>query len=121
MALDLALLRMPVVARSSMYGDSPSTFPAMLSYGLTTSGGMIGLITSMVGGVLAAVVALLGGLTSDVGVLLVGLGGAIVVFVALIAAWFSDLPRVQARMDAAFPAESEQADRPPSAVDEPPA
>ena len=103
-----------------VYGDSPSTFPAMLSYGLTTSGGMIGLITSMVGGVLAAVLALLGGLTSDVGVLLVGLGGAIVVFVALVAAWFSDLPRVRERMVVAFPAESEQADRPPSTADEPP-
>jgi hypothetical protein len=30
-----------------VYGDSPSTFPATLFYALTTSGGMIGLITSI--------------------------------------------------------------------------
>lgn len=104
-----------------VYGDSPSTLPATLSYGLATSGGMIGLITSMVGGVLAAVLALLGGLTSDVGVLLVGVGGAIVVFLVLVGAWLSDLPRIQGRLVASFPAEPDPADRPSSTTDGSPA
>ncbi len=73
-----------------------------------TSGGMVGLITSMVGGVLAAVLALLVGSTSDVGVLLVGLGGAAVVFIALMAATMGQVPRAQAGMGVEFPAESER-------------
>jgi hypothetical protein len=103
-----------------VYGDSPSTFPATLFYALTTSGGMIGLITSIVGGVLAAVLALLAGLTNEFVVLLVGLGGAVVVFLALVGVTMRYVPRVQGRMVVAFPAQSEHADRLPSTPDEPP-
>src|SRR5688500_18592048 len=56
------------------YGSPPDTYPAVIIYGLTTSGGMIGLISSMVGGVLAGVLALIAGASAGVaiGVALVG-------------------------------------------------
>lgn len=102
-----------------MYGDSPSTFPAVLVYALMTSGGMIGLVASMVSGVLAAVLALLGGVTSDLVVLLVGLGAATVVFLALTGVTMRHVPRAQERLGVAFPAEAERSDRPSSTGDEP--
>ena len=43
------------------YGSPPATGIGFVLYGLTTSGGMIGLIVSMVGGVLIGVLALLAG------------------------------------------------------------
>jgi hypothetical protein len=55
------------------YGIGPTTLAANFFYALTTSGGMIGLITSMVGGVLAGILALMfgasGGLSVWIGVL----------------------------------------------------
>jgi hypothetical protein len=91
-----------------VYGDPPTTFPSALLYTLMTSGGMVGLITSMVGGVLAAVLALLFGLTNDLGVLLVGLGGAVVSFIALIGTTMGQVPRAQEGMGVAFPADAER-------------
>ena len=52
-------------------------------YGLTTSGGMIGLITSMVGGVFAAVLGLLFGAPGGLAVW-IGIGGGVLVFVAIV-------------------------------------
>jgi hypothetical protein len=96
---------------SRVYGEPATRSPAVFVYALTTSGGMIGLITSMVGGVLAAVLALLGGSTSDVGVLLFGIGGALVVFVALAVGTMRQVPRAQERLGVAFPAETEVHDQ----------
>ncbi len=94
---------------AQVYGDPPTRFPSALLYTLMTSGGMVGLITSMVGGVLAAVFALLLGFTGDIGVLLVGLGGAAVAFVALMGTTMGQVPRAQEGMGVAFPTESERA------------
>ena len=65
------------------YGTLPSTGAGTVLYGLTTSGGMIGLITSMVGGVFAAVLGLLFGAPGGLAVW-IGLGGGVLVFVALV-------------------------------------
>lgn len=91
---------------SRVYGEPLNGFLGQVGYGLMTSGGMIGLITSMVGGVLAAVLALLVGATSDIGVLLVGLGGAVFLFLALLGATLRTIPRAQERLGVAFPAEA---------------
>ena len=93
---------------AGVYGDPPTRFPSALMYTLMTSGGMVGLITSMVGGVLAAVLALLVGITSDVGVLLVGFGGATVMFIALMGATMGQVPRAQEGMGVAFPSGPER-------------
>ena len=98
---------MPSLAR--VYGDPPTTFPRALLYTLMTSGGMVGLITSMVGGVLAAVLALLMGFTSDIGVLLVGLLGAAVAFIALMGTTMGQVAHAHEGMGVEFPAESGRA------------
>jgi hypothetical protein len=73
----------PVSLLAAYRRPSTALVPGIL-YGLTTSGGMIGLITSMVGGVLVAAVALIGGLT--VGAAMVaGAAGGIGVFAILLA------------------------------------
>jgi hypothetical protein len=74
-------------------------------YALTTSAGMIGLITSMVGGLLAAVLAVLlfgvgGGAATTVGI-----GSSVVIFVVAVALTVRAIPRNQARLIARFPAE----------------
>jgi hypothetical protein len=74
-----------------------------LLYALTTSGGMIGLIVSMVGGVLAGIIGLLMGASGDAAVW-IGLIGGVIVFVLLVVATFGLVPRAQAGMDARFPA-----------------
>ena len=85
------------------YGTLPSTSTGTVLYGLTTSGGMIGLITSMVGGVFAAVLGLLfgapGGLT-----VWIGLGGGVLVFVAIVLFTTGAVTRHQYDLSAKFPA-----------------
>ena len=58
------------------YGSPSARGIGVILYGLTTSGGMIGLITSMVGGVFAAVLGLLIGVSGEQAVW-VGLGGGV--------------------------------------------
>jgi hypothetical protein len=84
----------------------------VLFYGLTTSGGMIGLILSMVGGVLAAVIALLFGVTGG-STLAVGIGGALVVFGALVGLTTGSAPREQRRLPVLFPSPATEATEPP--------
>jgi hypothetical protein len=84
------------------YGDQPTAMPGVLFYGLTTSGGMIGLILSMVGGVLTAVLALLAGVAGDTA-LVIGLGGALVVFGALVWLTVGSVPREQGKLITLFP------------------
>jgi hypothetical protein len=87
----------------SAYGSPPSTGLGLVLYGLTTSGGMIGLITSMVGGVLVAVLSLILGAHGELGVW-IGLGGAVLVFVAIVAFTTGYVPRQQATLPVLFPA-----------------
>ena len=90
------------------YGDQSTSMPGVLFYGLTTSGGMIGLILSMVGGVLTAVLALLAGVTGG-GALAIGFGGAVVVFGALVWLTVGAVPREQGKLTALFPTPTEDA------------
>jgi hypothetical protein len=90
------------------YGSPANTGLGLIAYGLTTSGGMIGLITSMVGGVLAAVLGLLVGISGEAAVW-IGLGGGTLVFVLLLVLTAGSIPRNQARLAALFPAPGEPA------------
>jgi hypothetical protein len=72
-------------------------------YALTTSAGMIGLISSMVGGVLATVVGILVGLGAAAGIV-IGLGGGTLVFVGLLAMTVRMIESEQARLEVEFPA-----------------
>jgi hypothetical protein len=85
------------------YGSPPSTGIGLILYGLTTSGGMIGLITSMVGGVLASVLSLMLGVSGGQAVV-IGVGGFAVMFGALVFFTAGSVPRQQATMLARFPA-----------------
>ena len=96
------------------YGDQETSFPGVLWYGLTTSGGMIGLILSLVGGVEAGVLALLFGLDGGAA-LLAGIGGAIVIFGILVGLTVGRVPAEQRKLSVLFPSTSE----PDSAVPEP--
>ena len=84
------------------YGNQPTAFPGVLYYGLTTSGGMIGLILALVGGVEAAVVALLVGAGSGAA-LGIGIGGAIVVFGLITGFTVGRVPSEQTRLPVMFP------------------
>jgi hypothetical protein len=106
----------PIVApyfTTAMHDDMPSVLTAygspsasgigLILYGLTTSGGMIGLITSMVGGVLLAVLSLMIGLSGGL-VVWIGIGGAMVVFLLLIWLTAGSVTRHADNMAALFPA-----------------
>jgi len=84
------------------YGKLPDGGVGQLAYALTTSGGMIGLVVSMVGGVLAAVISLLFH-AADVAVW-VGLAGGLVTFAVLVVLTFGTVPRAQQSLAARFPA-----------------
>ena len=94
------------------YGPGPSGGIGFVVAGLTSSGGMIGLITSMVGGVLAAVVALAIGVDGSLA-LWVGIGGSAVVFVLLLVSTLAQVSQGQTTMTARFPAPETES---PSAV-----
>jgi hypothetical protein len=105
----------PVVTRyfTSPVHDDPTSVVASYGtpdpglyrvlYALTTSGGMIGLITSMVAGILAAVVGILVGL-GLAAVILIGLGGGTLLFFGLTAMTVRMIESEQARLEVAFPA-----------------
>jgi hypothetical protein len=90
----------------SAYGTGPSTGLGLFLYALTTSGGMIALIVSMVGGVLAAVLGLIMGVSGELAVW-IGLGGGVLVFVAILVATLGTVPRHQASLGVMFPAPDE--------------
>jgi hypothetical protein len=85
------------------YGSPSNSGFGLLMYALTTSGGMIGMIVSMVGGVFIAVISLIigvsGGLTVWIGVV-----GAVVVFTVIAVLTVGSVPRHQAMMSVKFPA-----------------
>ena len=84
------------------YGRLPDSAIGQFAYALTTSGGMIGIVVSMVGGVLAGVVSLLF-LPTDWAVWM-GLLGTVATFVALVVLTFGLVPRQQDRLVVRFPA-----------------
>lgn len=93
------------------YGSPPEGYIRSVMYGLTTSAGMVGLITSMVGGVLAGVVALM--LTVSGGLAVwIGVGGALLVFLALVVLTTGSIAKEQERLGALFPAPQESAPPP---------
>jgi len=85
------------------YGSPADSGVGNIWYALTTSGGMIGLITSMVGGVLAAVLGLLVGIPGGQA-LWVGLAGGLIVIVSLFVRTSGAVTRRQATLPALFPA-----------------
>jgi hypothetical protein len=91
---------------SAAYGSPPTRGAGLIFYGLSTSGGMIGLITAMVGGVLAGVLALIVGASGDTAVW-VGLAGAVVTFVVIVLVTAGRVPRHQERLTVLFPAPEE--------------
>jgi hypothetical protein len=96
------------------YGDPPSTGLGLIVYGLMTSGGMIGLITSMVGGVFIAVLSLIVGVSGGLAVW-IGVGGAVVVFALIASLTVGTVPRHQSKLTVLFPApEAEPSTKAPS-------
>jgi hypothetical protein len=92
-----------MVSVITAYGNLPQSQIGNLLYALTTSGGMIGLITAMVGGVLFSVLALIAGLSGAVA-FWIGLVGGVVVFALLAVFTFGTVPRQQATLSVLFPA-----------------
>jgi len=91
------------------YGTMPNTGLGTAMYALTTSGGMIGLIASMVGGVLAAVLGLLIGVSGGLAVW-IGVGGFMVVFALLVVLTFGSVTRHQEDLAVLFPAPKASSD-----------
>lgn len=91
------------------YGDPPAGYVSSVLYGLTTSGGMVGLITSMVGGVLAGVVALMIGVSGGLAVW-IGVGGAMIVLLALVLLTTGSVAKEQEKLGAVFPAPQDPTD-----------
>jgi hypothetical protein len=85
------------------YGTMPNTTLGTVLYGLTTSGGLIGLITSMVGGVFAAVLGLLLGAPGELTVW-IGLAGGVLVFAMIVLFTTGAVTRHQDSLTARFPA-----------------
>ncbi len=85
------------------YGSPSLSGIGLVLYGFTTSGGMIGLITSMVGGVLLAVLSLMLGASGSL-VVWIGVGGAILFLLALLGLTVGSVTRHQDTMPARFPA-----------------
>ena len=84
------------------YGSPPTNFPGVILYGMTTSGGMVGLIVSLVGGVLAGVLALLFDADATAAII-VGLIGTIFTFTIVIGGTSGYFTRQQAQMEVRFP------------------
>ena len=84
------------------YGAPPTGGFGDLVYGLTTSGGMIGLITCMVGGVFVAVGALLIGVSGGWAVA-AGIIGTAVILAVTMAATVGAVPRHQTALEVLFP------------------
>ena len=87
----------------TIYGTMPTKGIGTAGYALTTSGGMIGLIASMVGGVLAAVIGLIVGVSGGMAVW-IGLGGFALVFGLLVILTLGTIPRYQEGLTVLFPA-----------------
>lgn len=91
-----------VTSLMSMYGSPSRSTVGTFMYGITTSGGMIGLIVSMLGGVFAAVIALIAGAGGGASVW-IGIAGGVAAFVLLVAVTFGRVGRTQGTLPAMFP------------------
>ena len=91
------------------YGTISSSRTGSILYGLTTSGGMIGLITTMVAGVFVAVLSMIVGAKGALA-FWIGLAGGIVVFVLLVVFTFGSVPRQEAALSVLFPAPGSRSD-----------
>lgn len=91
----------------SVYGTDSDGLAGQFLYGLSTSGGMVGLIVSMVAGVLTTVLAMIAGVASGVAIW-IGLVAAILVIGALFAVTASAATRQQERTEARFPTATEE-------------
>jgi hypothetical protein len=91
-----------LAAVTTAYGTGPDSRIGNFLYALTTSAGMIALITAMVGGVLAGVLGLIVGVSVGLWPW-IGAGGAILVFLAIVAWATTRIPREQALLTALFP------------------
>jgi len=89
-------------AVTTAYGSVDDRGIGTILYALTTSAGMIGLISAMVGGVLAGVLGLIMGVSDGLAPW-IGLGGGVLVFLALVAWTTSAIPREQANLPVLFP------------------
>jgi hypothetical protein len=97
------------------YGPPSTSAIGDVLYGLSTSLGMIGLITAMVGGVLTSVVSLLVGVDGAVAVV-VGMVTTVITLLVMIAFTFRAVTRHQATLTARFPAPATKVDdKPPAA------
>jgi len=88
------------------YGSPPSTYPAVIFYALTTSGGMIALIVALVGGVLVGVLSLIFGASAGAAIGL-SIVGAIVACVLEMALTAGSVAKVSENLPVLFPSESE--------------
>ncbi len=86
----------------AVYGPISSSPWGQLTYALSTSGGMVGLIVSMVGGVLATVIGMLAGVPGG-SAIWIGLATAVIVMAALFVFTSRAIIREQARFTALFP------------------
>jgi hypothetical protein len=86
----------------SIYGEFRRSFVSDLVYGLTTSGGMVGLIVSLLAGALGLVVAVIAGLPMALG-LAVAVGAGLLVFTGLIAMTMRYFGRQLSRLPSLFP------------------
>lgn len=85
------------------YGSQSTSVLGNILYGLSTSLGMIGLITAMVGGVLASVVSFLVGVGGEVAVIL-GVVTTLLTLILLVLLTFRAATREQGQLPARFPA-----------------
>lgn len=87
---------------TEVYGTGPDTTLGTIAYGLSTSGGMIGLITAMVGGVLVCVISMIVGVSGGL-VVWIGVAGFIAVFATILLLTLGRISYHQAGIEAMFP------------------
>jgi hypothetical protein len=95
------------------YGSPSTSGIGDFMYALTTSGGMIGLITAMVGGVFAGVLGLIFGVSGELAIV-IGIVGAAVVLSTIVIVTFGSVPRHQAALGVRFPAPGATEQQPPT-------
>lgn len=88
------------------YGNPAQSGVGDLLYGLTTSGGMIGLIVSMVGGVLIGVISMMFGVSGSLAVW-AGVAGFVLVFALLLYLTTGQIATHQAGVESLFPSTPE--------------
>lgn len=89
-------------AVTTVYGPISESMVGQFAYGLSTSGGMVGMTVAMVGGVLTTVLALLVGVDGGVAVW-IGVAAAVIVIGSIFAYTATTISREQARFVARFP------------------